>query len=349
MNKLNVHGDLFFNIEEANGTSDSPILNYLVKTTLKSAFGGMDFFVVFQDEGDSTVPKGAFFDKGRFFTGRRSAYAFLDKAQKDFSVFNDSAINGMTREQAQEWVNGLSSDQYVRHTDPHLYEQGLVYRDYAGVQVVGERRSFKLLDLMGREEELPTFKDDSDGYFCIRVDLTEHQDESVLAHLYVKDKHDLVPVMEELSDTFIDIRVVVDSVERLVALIGQPADEGKLYAPGSLDRIAHGEEEILPYKDLVVGRTGGIIMYGRANDFNLLGISILHGRVVEEVFTDYHLVVNTPGHAGILFWVRDADLLAMLAAAVSVVVKKSVVLIMKGKEPQAKFYDGAKQPSPTLA
>lgn len=101
-----------------------------------------------------------------------------------------------------------------------------------------------------------------------------------------------------------------------------------------------------PYPVMVVGRTGGIIVYGRATDLNLLGISILHDRRVEEVFEDCHLEVRTPGHTEIHLWARDADLLAMLAQAITVVVKKSMVVIMEGKEPRNVFYDGAHVPPP---
>lgn len=346
MNKLNAHKDMFFLVEEANGTSDSPILNYLVKTTLKCKHGGMEFFAVFQDEGDANAPKGYFFEKGRFFTERRYAKEFIDKAQKDFSVYDNLLINGLSLEQAQEWLDTLTALEYQRRADPYRYEQGAVYREYAGVQVIGERRSLKLLELMGEEEELPEYEGNHDDYFCIRVDLTEHQDESVLAHLYVKEKRDLVPVMNQLFDTFINIEVVVDSVERLVSLLAEPAHEGKLYTPGSLDRIAHNEGQVLPYDDLVVSRIGGIVTYGRATDFNLLGLRILPGQKVEEAFTDYHLAVRTSGHSEILFWARDADLLAMLAQAITVMVKKSVVAIMKGTKVQSTFFDGVQQPKP---
>lgn len=346
MNKLNAHGDLFFLVEEANGTSDSPILNYLVHTTLKCEFGRMEFFAVFQDEGDSNVPKGYFFEKGRFFTERRFAKAFIDKAQKDFSVYDDLLINGMSLEQAKEWMNGLTALQYMRRTNPHLYAQGAVYREYAGVQVIGERRSLKLLELMGEEEELPEYEGNHDDYFCIQVDITEDNDEPVLAHLYVKEKRDLVPVMERLLDTFIDVQVIVSSVERLVALLGEPAPEGKIHTPGSLDRIAHNEKQVLPYEDLVAGRVGGIVTYGRATDFNLLGLRVLPDQKVEEVFTDYHLAVRTSGHSEILFWARDADLLAMLAQAITVMVKTSVVAIMKGTKVQSTFFGGVQQPKP---
>ena len=100
-----------------------------------------------------------------------------------------------------------------------MNEQTVVYCEYAGVQVIGERRSLQLLEIIEPGDELPEYKGNHDDYFCIRVDLTEDQDEFVLAHLYVKEKCDLVPVYQELDNTFINIEVIVDNVERLVSML----------------------------------------------------------------------------------------------------------------------------------
>lgn len=100
-----------------------------------------------------------------------------------------------------------------------MNEQTVVYCEYAGVQVIGERRSLQLLEIIEPGDELPEYKENHDDYFCIRVDLTEDQDEFVLAHLYVKEKRDLVPVFHQLLDTFINIEVIVDSVERLISML----------------------------------------------------------------------------------------------------------------------------------
>lgn len=103
-----------------------------------------------------------------------------------------------------------------------MNEQTVVYCEYAGVIVVGEFRSLRLLEIVEAGEELPGFKENYNSYFCVQVDLTEAEDKPVLAHLYVKEKRDLVPVFHQLLDTFINIQVVVDSVERLVAMLAEP-------------------------------------------------------------------------------------------------------------------------------
>lgn len=102
-------------------------------------------------------------------------------------------------------------------------ERTVVFCEYAGVQVIGERRSLQLLEIIEPGDELPEYKGNHDSYFCIRVDLTEGEDKPVLAYLYVKEKRDLVPVYHQLLDTFINIEVIVDSVERLVALLAEPS------------------------------------------------------------------------------------------------------------------------------
>lgn len=104
-----------------------------------------------------------------------------------------------------------------------MNEQTVVYCEYAGVQVIGERRSLQLLEIIEAGDELPEYKKNHDDYFCIQVDLTEGEDRPVLAFLYVKEKRDLVPVMHQLLDIFINVQVIVDSVERLVSMLAEPA------------------------------------------------------------------------------------------------------------------------------
>jgi hypothetical protein len=315
-------GGKFFLVSEVNGTNETEHANYLAKSALKSIHGPVDVYAVFHDVGGKPDPL-----NGRFFQKHHPARGLFNAVQTDFEQYRNPRINGETLEQIQEWVDNLPPLDFQRIWEPGKYADGVVSLEYAGVQVVGDRQSLKLLELMGEDEELPEYKGNHDDYFCIKVDITQMHDEELAGYLYVKDRMDLIPVVDKLWDTFVDIQVLVSNTETLKRLMG----------------VSEQEDASLPYADLVVGRTGGIIMYGRASDFNLLGISILPDRKVEEVFSDYHLAVKTSGHTDILFWVRDADLLAMLAQAITVVVKKSIVVIMEGAKAHHSFFDGTQQ------
>jgi hypothetical protein len=216
---LIVTADRFFHVSEINGTKETEHANYLATTTLKSPHGPMSVHAVFHDV-DKVDP-----NKGRFFFERTTAWKLFNAVQGDISQYDNPLINGETLEQAQEWLANLSALDYQRRVHPHKYYETVVYREYAGVQVVGERNSFALLELLDEKEDLPVYEANHDDYFCIRVDLTEHQDEDVIAFLYVKDRDKLVAVMEELLDTWINVEVVVSNVERLKALMGLPHEE----------------------------------------------------------------------------------------------------------------------------
>ena len=203
----------FFHVVEINGA------NYLARTTLKSLHGPMYVSAVFHDEHKADP------NEGRFFFDSSVAKKLFDVAQFDISQYDNPLINGMTLEQMHEWADNLSPSAYQRIVNPYLYDRGVVYLEYAGTQIVAERRSFKFLKLLNKDEELPIYEGNYDDYFCIRVDLTEDHDEDRLAFLYVKDKGSLVAVMDKLLDTWIDVQVMVSSVERLKALMGISVDQ----------------------------------------------------------------------------------------------------------------------------
>ena len=212
-------GSRSFYIYETNGTNEAEHSNYLATTTLKSIHGPMDFYVVFNDiDTDPLV-------SARFFHDRGIAKYLFNAVQGDIKQYRNPLLNGGTLEETQEWLDSLPVLQYQSIVHPSMYSQGVVYREYAGTQIVGERGSFELLELLNKEEELPLYEDNHDDYFCIRVDLTEHQDEDVIAFLYVKDRDKLVAVMDKLLDTWINVEVVVSNVERLKALMGLPHEE----------------------------------------------------------------------------------------------------------------------------
>jgi len=211
---LIVTKDRFFHVYEVNGVKETEHANYLAKSTLKSPHGPIDVHAVFHDAGKVDP------NKGRFFTKGHVAQILFRAVQGDIDQYCNPLLNGETLEQMQEWVDGLTHLQYQRITQPYVYSEGVVYREYAGIQVIADRSSFRLLELMGEEEELPLYEENHDGYFCIRVDLTEHQDENILAFLYVKNRLDLVTLMDKLLDTWINVEVVVSNVEMLTALMG---------------------------------------------------------------------------------------------------------------------------------
>jgi len=211
-------GGLFFYVIEVNWSNESSQFNHLARTTLKTTNGPMRVYAVFSDVDMNPAAN------GRFFTKQIEAKKFFDVVCDDIKRYGNPLINGMTLEEAHTWADALTPSEYRRIVNPTDYGQDVVYREYAGVQVVGERNSFELLELDKDGEELPLYKNNHDDYFCIRVDLTEHQDENVLAFLYIKERNSLVPVMDELLDTFINVEVVVSSVERLKALMGLPVD-----------------------------------------------------------------------------------------------------------------------------
>lgn len=218
-NTLIVSGERSFYVYEVNGTNEADHANYLTRTALKSVNGPLEVYSVFHDVGEVDP------NKGRFFTNGHAARLLFNAVQSDIRQYGNPLINGETLGQMQEWLEGLTHLQYQRIARPGEYSEGVVYLEYAGVQIIAERSSLQLLELMGEGEELPLYEEHYDDYFCIKVDLTEHQDEDVVAFLYVKDRDKLVAVMDELLDTWINVEVVVSNVERLKALMGIPVDQ----------------------------------------------------------------------------------------------------------------------------
>lgn len=218
-NTLIVSGERSFYVSEVNGTNENEHANYLAQTTLASPHGPMDFYVVFNDAIPTTPLC------GRFFLSRANAKQLFDAVQTNIGQYRNPLINGGTLEETQEWLNALTPWHYRRIVHPTDYGQDVVYQEYAGVQVVGERDSFELLGLNKGDGELPSYNEKHDDYFCIQVDLTEHQDENVKAFLYIKDRDNLVAVMDKLLDTWINVEVVVNSIERLKTLMGMPVDQ----------------------------------------------------------------------------------------------------------------------------
>lgn len=216
---LIISGERSFYVYEVNGTNESEHANYLSRTALRSVNGPLEVYAIFHDADGPDA------NKGRFFTSAHTAQLLFRAVQSDINQYRNPLINGETLEQMQEWLDNLTTLQYQRIAQPHVYSEGVVYRDHAGVQVIAERSSFQLLELMGEDEELPLYEENHDGYFCIRVDLTTHQDENVLAFLYVKNRLDLVKLMDKLLDTWINVEVVVSNVEMLTALMGLPQQD----------------------------------------------------------------------------------------------------------------------------
>lgn len=213
------YGNHVYRVYEVNGTNEAAHVNYFTRTTLMSACGPLEFYAVFSDVDPDPLAT------ARFFLEQANAKQLFNAVQGNIEQYRNPLINGGTLGETQQWLDGLTPWQYRGIVNPSAYGADIVYREYAGVQVVGERDSFELLELGKGDEELPLYKENHDDYFCIRVDLTEHQDESVLAFLYVKERDSLIPVMDELLDTFVDVEVVVSSVERLKALMGIPHEE----------------------------------------------------------------------------------------------------------------------------
>lgn len=209
-------------LETNSDASVDDTTNYLGKACAKTVHGPVSFyFVVKKKEGEVNL------SNGRLFTNINWATAFFRAVQSKPEAWGWDHINGLSEKEFGAWLDTLSFGEWRQETQPQVVAQEIVSIQRAGIQVVSSNASFRALGWLGNNEEGKLYYEDHDHYFCFQVTVEDPNDreDDLKVYLYVEDRTNLVPMMEELWEEFVDIQLMVTNTQRLQAVMGEKTEE----------------------------------------------------------------------------------------------------------------------------
>lgn len=192
-----------------------PHTNFLGKIWLKvsGCEKPLAVYVVYTDKDGKGIAE------GQFFVVTHKAYQLFRAVQSNLEAWDNSELKGYTSDQLEVWLLSLNEYQLKMLTDPQAIAEEGVIMQIAGIQVVGSNHSFRMLEMLGQDARGERYTENHDDYYCLRVYLHDHCDDQS-AFIFVKDKENLHPVMEELLNTWVDVRLEISNPDKLAELLG---------------------------------------------------------------------------------------------------------------------------------
>jgi hypothetical protein len=188
--------------------------NFLGKIWLKvsSCEKPLAVYVVYTDKDGNGIAE------GQFFVVTHKAYQLFRAVQSNPKAWDNPELKGYTGGQLEDWLLSLGEYQLKMLTDPAAIAEEGVIMEIAGIQVVGSNQSFRRLEMLAEDARGERYTENHDGYYCLRVYLHDHCDDES-AFIFVKDKANLHPVMEELLNTWVDVRLEISNPDQLTELL----------------------------------------------------------------------------------------------------------------------------------